>query len=391
MALGAVFGHFYWSSDTLRGMIGRNGFEMFKGAMTGDPLAVYSHDRQFPNRQHINVLVLGVDYDYDNRAQIVKTAYGRSDSILVARIDFFNKRIDALTIPRDTAVRIPGRRYISKINAAHAIGGPELAVQTISEEFQIPIDAYVVVNFDGFKKIVDAIGGIDLNVEKRLKYDDNWGRLHVNLHPGYQHLNGEEAMGYVRIRKLDNDFNRSKRQHAFLEAVRTKLKSPGTFMRLPKVVDSLNDMLKKGFITEDQMFALANFARGLPKDSIAIETLPSHEGPSYVTCDDDKAAELIKKMFYPYEYTEVTLDTPDPNYVRASAREARTYRRTRRSRRSAERETSTAPETPSTGSDSDLSVDDSSASESSAPASDTPGETESSGENTRSGDSAANG
>src|SRR5439155_21810551 len=127
---------------------------------------------------------------------------------------------------RDTAVQIPGRRYISKINAAHAFGGPELTAQTINDVFHIPIDAYVVINFDGFKKIVDAVGGIDLNVEKRLKYDDNWGHLHVNLFPGYQHLSGEKAMGYVRIRKLDSDFNRSKRQHAFLEAVRTKLKSP---------------------------------------------------------------------------------------------------------------------------------------------------------------------
>ncbi len=372
MVVGAVFGHFYWGSDTLGGMIRRHGIEMaWDGFIHRDPLRVWTYEKQFPGRQHVNVLVLGVDYDYTNRNQIIRTSFGRSDAILVARVDFFNKRVDALTIPRDTAVRIPGHRYISKINAAHAIGGPDLAVQTISEVFRIPIDAYCVINFDGFKKIVDAIGGIDLNVEKRLKYDDNWGRLHVNLFPGYQHLNGEQAMGYVRVRKSDSDFHRSKRQHAFLEAVRTKLKQPSTFMRLPKVVDSLNDMLKKGFLTEDQLFALANFARGLPKDNINIETLPSHEGPSYVTCNDDEAEEVIKRLFYPYESAYVELDTPDPNYVRASgARYDRPTRKARRTRRAqSEQRTNTQAVTPAS-SESTLSVEETSA----PPPSDPPAE-----------------
>lgn len=317
MAAGTVFGHFYWGSHTLGNAFRTHGLQIIADSFRGDPLATWTPQRQFPERTSLNVLVLGVDHDYDSRAQIIKTSRGRSDTILIARVDFLNKTISALTIPRDTAVRIPGRRHISKINAAHAYGGPELTIDTIRSVFGIDTDAYVVLNFEGFQKIVDAIGGIDINVEKRLKYDDNWGKLHVNLKPGYQHLNGYQAMGYVRMRHSDSDLMRSKRQHAFLEALRIKLKQPSTFLTLPKVVDTLNDSLRRGGLTEDQMFALVNFARTLPRENITIETLPSYEGPSYVTIDAEKSAEVIQRLFFPNQYITLHIDAPDPNVVRA--------------------------------------------------------------------------
>jgi LCP family protein required for cell wall assembly len=317
MALGTVFGHFYWGSKAFRD----NFPKLLAGFLTGDPFAHWEVKEQFPDRNSINVLILGVDYDYDNSGRIVKKG-ARSDSIMIAHVDFMNKTINALTIPRDTAVRIPGRSGIHKINAAHAFGGPDLAIETIRSVFGVEADAYVVVNFDGFKKIVDAVGGIDINVKvprgrKGLDYDDNWGNLHIHLKPGYQHLNGYQAMGYVRMRHSDSDEMRSRRQHEFLEVMRNKIMQRSTFLKLPEVLDRLNDSFLRGRLTEDQLFALANFARSLPKEKIDVETLPSFEGPSYVTVDAEKSAQVIQRMFYPNQYVALSIDAPDPGSVRS--------------------------------------------------------------------------
>jgi LCP family protein required for cell wall assembly len=265
----------------------------------------------------------------DRYRRILKTN-GRSDSIMIARVDFAERTIKALTIPRDTAVRIPGRRGIHKINAAHAFGGPVLTAETIETVFGIRTDRYVTINFDGFCKVVDAIGGVDLTVEKRLKYDDNWGNLHINLYPGFQHLDGYKAMGYVRMRHSDSDEMRSKRQHNFLEAVRTKLSHPRTWPKVPGAIDQLADSLKRSpDLSVHQLLALANFARGLEPTSIEVRTLPSIEGRSYVTVKRAEAQELIRRLFFADQLTEFSIDTPDDGVV---ARLNGDYRRRSRAR-----------------------------------------------------------
>ncbi len=273
-------------------------------------------DVQFPEKKAMNVLILGCDHDYDDKDQIVKNAWGRSDSIMMARFDFSGNRIDALTIPRDTAVRIPGHRGVHKINAAHSYGGPALTVETVKDVFGIDADAVIEVNFEGFQEIVNALDGIDLNVEKKLDYDDNWGHLHIHLKPGEQHMNGYQAMGYVRMRHSDTDQMRSKRQHNFIEAMRTKAKQPSTFGKLPAAVDRLSDSIKHYSMSMDQMFALINFARKLPKENINIETLPSFEGPSFVTVDVHKSEEMIKRLFFADRRVALNINTPDPNHMR---------------------------------------------------------------------------
>jgi LCP family protein required for cell wall assembly len=331
-AAGTVFGMFFFGSDT-----GRDAIRKY---LLHNPATAYTPERQFPGVNTINVLVLGVDRDIDRYHRILKTN-GRSDSILVARVDFARRTIHALTIPRDTAVRIPGRSGIHKINAAHSFGGPELTAETIETVFGIPTDAYVTINFDGFCKVVDAIGGVDLTVEKRLKYDDNWGGLHVNLYPGFQHLDGYKAMGYVRMRHSDSDEMRSKRQHNFLEAIRTKLKSPTTWPRLPGALDELADSLKRSpNLSVDQMLALANFARGLEAKSIEVQTLPSVEGRSYVSVKRTEAQELIRKMFFYDQLKDVYIDVPDPDVVAQMNGEYR--RSSRRSRRAEHKDSPSA-------------------------------------------------
>ncbi|MGC8668063.1 MAG: LCP family protein [Chthonomonadales bacterium] len=344
MAAGTLFGHLYWNSPFIRNMVNRHGFSMAVGTLTGHTLRDWEPEQVFPGRDAINVLVLGSDHDYDNHDRIIKTSYGRSDSILVAHVDFKNKTINALTIPRDSAVHIPGRRGIHKINAAHSYGGPELAAETVHSVFGIPIDAYVDLDLEGFQHIVNALGGIDVYVEKKLDYDDNWGNLHIHLKPGFQHLNGYQAMGYVRMRHSDSDEMRSKRQHEFLQALREKVKDPRTFWKVPEVIKKINDDLRRN-LTDDQLLALVNFARKLPATSIQMATLPSEEGPAYVTIDSQKSAEVIQRMFFPNQQVALNVDAPDPSAVaamNAPYARGRRHAHTRRMRHRAVRERKSA-------------------------------------------------
>lgn len=310
---GTVFGFFWQNSSLFRSGVG----EIIKNpgvALThlNDPLAVFKPELQLPPEKQnvINILLLGCDYDYDPRRPIaIKTTNGRSDAMMLARVDFERESVNILSIPRDTAVYIP-RHGIHKINSAHAIGGPELAQETLKEVFGLDTDYYVRVNFDAFEDVVDAIGGVDVNVKKSLHYDDNWGNLHIHLEPGLQHLNGYKAMGYVRMRHTDSDFARAERQHEFLEAVRTKVKSRETFLKLPQALDALMANIKSN-MTDVQMLTVANFVRTLDPSKIKLETLPSIPGPSYVYVDVPKSEEVLRRLFYDGLYVPITINVPD--------------------------------------------------------------------------------
>jgi LCP family protein required for cell wall assembly len=315
---GAVFGNFYWRSPSLQKIISTWLPTVPAAIINRDLTLAWTPERQFVDKPHvINVLIMGCDADYEPhnwRPVVIKGAQTRSDAILMAQVDFDRRTIHALTIPRDTAVRIPGRKGIHKINAAHMFGGPALAKETIRSVFGIDTDYYVTLDFDGFKKVVDAIGGVDLTIHRNMDYDDNWGNLHIHLRPGYQHLTGNQAMGYVRFRHGDNDLMRSERQHEFLESVRGKVKNPSTLMKLPDVLNAISDSIKSD-MSQDQLLTLVNFARQLPKESIEVATLPSIEGPSFVYVRVAESAEVIRRLFFDNNLLAVNINAPDRSEV----------------------------------------------------------------------------
>lgn len=162
--------------------------------------------------------------------------------------------------------------------------------------------------------MVDAVGGVDLTVEKKLNYDDNWGNLHVHLKPGFQHLNGTQAMGYVRIRHSDDDLTRSERQHTFLEAVREKVENPANFGRLPDALNAITDSIHSD-LKNEQLLTVANFARQLPKERVNLTTLPVIEGPSYVYVKIKESEEMLQKIFSPTG-DPITINVPSYDIVR---------------------------------------------------------------------------
>ncbi len=176
----------------------------------------------------------------------------RSDSLLLLRTDPGKHRISYLSIPRDLRVEIPGYGT-SKINAANQLGGPALTIATVRALTGLPIDHVIVVDFDGFRELIDALGGITVDVPKRIlsnRFDcpykpakcRNWEGW--RFAKGHQHMDGRRALVYSRIRTnqldpSDTDISRGTRQQAVADAVGDEIASFGTFLRLPFMGDAL--------------------------------------------------------------------------------------------------------------------------------------------------------
>lgn len=252
-------------------------------------------ENAFPGKRKLTILLVGADENRDNRKRVVDTM-ARTDTIVVVQVDFVNQRIHALSIPRDTLVRIP-RHGWGKINSAHVLGGPRLLVETVSQLLgNLQIDEVVIVSYKAFVEAVDALGGVTIEVEKRMRYHDNWGDLHIDLQPGVQHLNGKQALGYVRYRHSDSDFHRIERQQKFMRAVKERLKDPSVWMRAPQVLAAgLRHM--RTTMEFEQLLALALFARQLSDEQIRTETLPVRNGPgTALLVQREAATQLIREL-----------------------------------------------------------------------------------------------
>lgn len=249
----------------------------------------------FPHQQALNLMVIGRDRDYDDRTDQVLHTRARSDMLMVAHLDFDKKTVSLLSIPRDTRARVPGYGT-TKINAAHQKGGPPLTERTVQENFGIPSDKYVALDFDGFEQAIDILGGVDLVVDKKMDYDDHWGHLHIHLKPGFQHLNGTQAMGFVRFRHSDSDLVRTRRQQALIAALKTKLREPQVLAKIGPLLDTIDGHVDSDLSTE-QKVALARFVHDTPHDHIHMDTLPSHPVGSDVATDWNQATPLIQSIF----------------------------------------------------------------------------------------------
>jgi LCP family protein required for cell wall assembly len=254
----------------------------------------------FGGRDAVTLLVLGRDEDRNDHDQVMATN-ARSDVMLLARLDFQANSIQVLSIPRDTRVHIPGTRGYSKINAAHAIGGPELAAETIHDFLGVQTDAALVVDYKMLAHVVDQLGGVTVNVDRQLDYDDDWGNLHIHLKPGVQTLNGRDAMGFVRYRhanegSADSDFVRIGRQQQMLQSLKAKMKDPVTWLRVPGALDIVRREMR-GTLKYRQLVALATFARSVPKESVAMHILPNRPGRVYVYANPEESRALVARLF----------------------------------------------------------------------------------------------
>ena len=185
-------------------------------------------------KDKVIVMIMGVD---EREGDV-----GRSDTLMVATLDPKKKKAAILSIPRDTRVKIRGNGF-DKINAAYAYGGYHLTKDTVENLLGVEMEHYVLINVKSFKKIIDAIGGVEINVEKRMYYEDVWdddGGLLINLYPGMQHMDGNTAITYVRYRDEEGDIGRIARQQKFMQAVMDKITSPAIASILPSNARPIN-------------------------------------------------------------------------------------------------------------------------------------------------------
>jgi len=249
--------------------------------------------------QKQNILILGTDSNGRNTDPFSGT---RSDTILVVSLDKMGKAVNAISIPRDSKVFIAEGHGINKINAAHAFGGPELAKKTIENTFGINIDHYIVINFHGVKDFVEALGGINVNVEKRMHYTDRSGGLYIDLYPGYQKLSPEQAEGYLRFRHdAIGDIGRMRRQQWFVRGIVEKLKSPDVIAKVPAIIQAISKNIKTD-MNPYQLAEFATFAKQIDVDNVQTSTLPgkpsNHGVVSYWIIDAKKTQSIIDRLIY---------------------------------------------------------------------------------------------
>lgn len=230
-------------------------------------------------QQPTTVLLLGVDvvYSGDRRHMKadLKSFQGRSDTMMLARFDPINNQFAVLSIPRDTSVDVPGYGR-QKINGANALGGESLASRTVTALTGMPIDHYVVLNVHGLVELVDALGGITVQVPKRMKYRDRSAKLDINLNPGPYTLNGTEAMGFVRFRHdALGDIGRVQRQEIFMRAVIDKAISPASWAKVPELLKLAQRHIKTD-LTVPEITQILTFVRVVPKDRQHMIMMPGN-------------------------------------------------------------------------------------------------------------------
>ena len=182
-----------------------------------------------PHRE--NILLLGVDSNGADSDLWVGT---RTDTIILMNVDPRTKTVNAISIPRDSKVYLPDGMGTQKINAAHAIGGIKMTIKTVEETLGVKIDHYIMFHDAGVRAIVKALGGVDIYVEKNMKYDDNAGKLHINISKGKHHLTDKDVVEYLRFRHdAMGDIGRTKRQQWFLRGLLADLKKPETVVAIP--------------------------------------------------------------------------------------------------------------------------------------------------------------
>ena len=228
------------------------------------------------------IMMLGSDARYGDRKLGLKP---RSDTILLARVDPRTSSISVLSIPRDLRVAIPGHGT-DKVNTAFELGGPRLTVRTVKKLFEdvsgrkFPINNVLVVNFGTFRRAVNYIGGVYIDVDRRYFNDNSGGQNYatIDIRPGYQKLMGRDALDYVRYRHTDNDLVRAARQQDFLSQARNmagfkRLLSVGDRDKLARAF-SRYFQYDKSFTRTKEIFSLARLGLFLVQESPAVHKIP---------------------------------------------------------------------------------------------------------------------
>lgn len=223
-----------------------------------------AHYAALKEQGRFNILIMGED-DVDGSR--------RSDTVLFATIDIDDKNIRILSLPRDTRVQIPGHG-VQKLNHSFAYGGPDLLKATVEKYLGQPILYYVIIDYVSFPAVVDILGGVEIDVQKKMRYVDRAGKLDIDIKPGLQLMDGKTALHYVRFR-MDalGDIGRVHRQQQFIKAFLKKAYDPRTLVKIPELTAQIMKLFKTD-MSPALAIQLAGFAQNeLGRERIFFSTL----------------------------------------------------------------------------------------------------------------------
>ena len=267
-------------------------------------------------KRPVNILLLGIKVissDLESRGieyekqdagylHLVNSFDGLSDSMLLLRFDPQQEKVSVLSIPRDTRVYIEGHG-VGKINHANEYGGPALTASVASELLGgITIDRYVRVNVQGVEKLIDALGGVTVNVPKDMKYNDFSQHLYIDLKKGVQHLDGDKAMQFLRYRYDDyGDISRVQRQQMLMRSAVEQTLKPATVIKIPQILSVIQSHLDTN-LTVRELMALTNFASKTDRSDVQMMMLPGDfnsgdEPVSYWLPDQQGINNLMSQHF----------------------------------------------------------------------------------------------
>lgn len=310
MALVGVYGTVYRESAAWAGLLAKV-FEPI--GRVAPAVAELSPPPEWSGKERLNVLLLGVD-KREGDAQTENT-----DTLIVLSLDPVNNTAAMLSIPRDTLVAIPGQRNLDKINAAYSYGGaqrgPDLARRTVEGLLNIPVHSFALIDFSSFTKIVDAFGGVLVDVKRPLRDEEyptaDSGIERLQLLVGPQLLSGDDALRYARSRHDSNDFSRSRRQQDVLAGLRIRLVQGG-LARVPAIVDRVGTGVKTNF-DPGNVLPLARTGSAIDSRAIRSEIMLPCNAPNATHCElteeqsplgyylipnKAKIADLVASLFY---------------------------------------------------------------------------------------------
>ncbi|PZV07220.1 MAG: LytR family transcriptional regulator [Leptolyngbya sp.] len=267
----------------------------------------------------VNILVMGIDEVPNAQPNSEATFAGRTDTLLLVRVDAEAGTLNVMSIPRDTRVQIPGFG-MDKINQANVLGGPELVAQTVAYNLgNIQIDRYVRINTSAFREMVDLVGGIEVNVPSRMEYTDRTQGLYIDLYPGWQTLNGDQAEQFARYRKDSGDIGRVQRQQMLLKALRERLTNPTVLPKLPQALRVLERYVDTN-LTLEEMLAIANFGLEMESNQLQMVMLPGRfstpaEFNASYWLPNWEASATVMQNFFQAEGVSIYADNSQGSYV----------------------------------------------------------------------------
>lgn len=271
------------------------------------------------DKKPISILLLGVDTT-DNGVRDTETNYrGNSDTMIVVTVNPKTNKTTMVSVPRDTMAQIwksstNNTKKIQKINSAYNIGNEGSAVATTEKLLNIPIDYYVKVDFNSLKQIVNAVGGVDVNVPFSFSYGDT-GEKESHFKKGKMHLNGKQALDYSRMRYEDpeGDYGRQKRQRQVITAIIKSAASANTFTHYQKVLNSISSSMTTNLSFSDMQSVFFNY-RGAAKniDSDHVQGYGSMiNGSSYEVAPTKELRRVSNKLRKQLDLSEEQLNNEE--------------------------------------------------------------------------------